>query len=352
MWRFRLISRFFLAGLLFTLPCVQAEPVDDYLRAQMTEHRIPGLALTILQNGKPVKTAAYGFADLEQQVPVQPETVFEIGSITKQFTAAGILLLAQEGKLSVDDKISRHLKHTPEAWAGITIRHLLTHGSGIKNYTGLPGFELTRHLTQEQFIAALRDRPLDFAPGESFSYCNSGFNLLGYIIENVSGTNYWSFLRTKIFQPLGMKATTDRLPLRLVPHRAHGYEQTNQVWINRDYDLTDIFAAGAMMSTVGDLARWSAALDGEELLSAATKQMMWTPAANTRNRQTKYGLGWFLDTVAGRRNIGHGGATSGFSASIQRFPDEQLAVILLTNTDEQIATTLARKVATFYFARQ
>lgn len=341
----------FLSVLIFLTPRLRADPVEDYLRAQMSAHRIPGLALTVLRHGERIKTATYGWADLEQEVPVRPETVFEIGSLTKQFTAAGILLLAQEGKLSVDDRISKHLSNPPATWSEITIRHLLTHGSGIKSYTGLSGFELTRHLTQAQFIAALRDLPLEFAPGTAYAYCNSGYSLLGYIIENVSGTNYWSFMRTRIFQPLGMDATTDRLPQTIIPHRAHGYEQTNRVWINRDYDLTDIFAAGAIVSTVGDLARWSVALDGTQLLIAASKTAMWTPGENTKSRQSQYGFGWSLGSLDGHKNIGHGGATSGFSASHQRFPDDDLVVIILTNTDEQIATTLARKVATFYFTK-
>jgi CubicO group peptidase (beta-lactamase class C family) len=334
-----------------TLPAARADRVDDYLRAQMIEHRIPGLALAVIQNGSIVKTQAYGLADLEHQVPVRMDTAFEIGSVTKQFTAAGILLLAQEGKLFVDDKIGKYLANIPEAWTNITIRHLLTHGSGIKNYTGLSGFELSRHLTQPQFIEQMRRHPLTFPPGESFAYCNTGYNLLGFIIENVSGTNYWEYLGDRIFRPLKMTRTTDRRPATIIPRRAHGYEQTNRVWINRDYDLTDIFAAGAIVSTVGDLIKWNAALDGEDLLKGAAKQAMWTAADNTRARPAPYGFGWFIDVVEGRKNIGHGGSTSGFSASLQRFPDDKLAVIILTNTDQQIATTLAKRIATFYFAK-
>jgi CubicO group peptidase (beta-lactamase class C family) len=148
-----------------------------------------------------------------------------------------------------------------------------------------------------------------------------------------------------------MTKTTDRCPAAIIPNRAHGYEQTNRVWINRDYDLTDVFSAGAMVSTVGNLAKWNIALDGDELLNAATKPAMWTAAANTQSRAAKYGFGWFIDVVEGHNNVGHGGSTSGFSASLQRFPDDKLAVIILTNTDEQIATTLAKKIATFYFAK-
>ena len=328
----------------------RADRVDNYIQNEMELHRIPGVALTIVQNGQAIKTAAYGMANLELSAPVKPETVFEIGSVTKQFTAAGILLLAQDGKLSVDDKISRHLQHTPRAWRNVTIRHLLTHTSGIKSYTGLDGFQLTRHLTQAQFIRAIGRHPLEFPPGTSWKYSNTGFSLLGYIIENVSGQNYWDFMSQRIFQPLGMNATTNRLPSLIIPNRASGYEQTNHVHVNRDYDLTEVFSAGAIASTVGDLAKWNAALDGDKLLNAASKEQMWTEAKLKNGKPTKYGFGWFLDTVEGHKNIGHGGSTSGFSATIQRFPDDRLAVIVLTNTDEQIASTLAKKIATFYFA--
>lgn len=351
MQRFNLCSTLLVLAASLSLSVVRADQVDDYLRKQIAEHRIPGMALAIVQNGKPIKTEAYGFADLEHHVMVQAETVFEIGSVTKQFTAAGVLLLAQDGKLSVDDRIGKHLRNIPDSWTNVTIRHLLTHGSGIKSYTGLPGFELTRHLTQQQFIAEIGKQPLSFEPGVSFAYCNTGYSVLGYIIENVSGKNYWEYMGERIFRPLGMTATTDRLPTTIIPNRARGYEQTNHTWINRDYDLTDVFSAGAMVSTIGDLVKWNVALDRDQLLNSATKEAMWTPSSNTLQRPSKYGFGWFIDTVEGHKNIGHGGSTSGFSASLQRFPDDHLAVIILANTDEQIATTLAKKIATFYFGK-
>ena len=338
-----------LALALLATPPARADRVDDYIKSQMAEHRIPGVALEIIQDGKVVKTAAYGLANVELKVPTKPETVFEIGSVTKQFTAAGILLLAQEGKLSVDDKIRQHLKNTPAAWTNVTIRHLLTHTSGIKSYTGLPGFQIWRHLTQEQFIAAIGKEPMESEPGSAWKYCNTGFNLLGYIIENVSGKSYWDFMSQRVFQPCGMDATTNRVASLIIPNRASGYEQAEHVWINRDSDLTEVFSAGAIASTVGNLAQWNAALEGESILNAASKAQMWTPAKLTNGKATKYGFGWFVDTVEGHKNIGHGGSTSGFSASIQRFPDDKLAVIILTNTDEQVGSTLATKIATFYF---
>src|SRR5581483_4028033 len=328
-----------------------ADEIDNYVNSEMQKHLIPGASLLVLRTNQVVKRATYGLANVELRVAVVPETAFEIGSLTKQFTAACVLLLAQDGKLSIDDPISRYL-HVPDSWQSITMRHLLTHTSGIKTYTVLDGFELRRHLSQTQFIEALAAHPLDFPPGQAFKYCNSGYNLLGFIIENVSGKSYWDFLSQRILAPLGMNATTNRLPALIIPNRAAGYEQTNHIWINRDYDLTDVFSAGAIISTVGDLAKWNASLDAGTLLTSATRQQMWTPARLNDGSLTKYGFGWRLEEFEGHKDIGHGGSTSGFSASLQRFPDDQLAVILLTNTDEQIATLIARNVARFYFAAQ
>ncbi len=338
-----------LAAFLLSNARVWGDAVDDYLKTEMEKHRVPGLALMVVEDGKVTKSQGYGFSNLEVSSPATADTVFEIGSITKQFTAGGILLLAQDGKLSVDDKISKHLKNIPDAWTNVTIRHLLTHTSGIRNYTVLDGFELRQHLTQEKFIKAMSNVPMDFQPGDSWKYCNTGFNLLGFIIENVSGKNYWDFMSERIFQPLGMNSTTNRTPSVLIPHRASGYEQKNHKHINRDYDLTDIFSAGAIVSTVGDLAKWDAALDGDQLFTAATKDMMWTPVKLNDGKIHEYGFGWFLSPLDGHKNIGHSGSTSGFSASNQRFPDDKLIVIVLTNTDEGVATDFAKHIATMYF---
>jgi CubicO group peptidase (beta-lactamase class C family) len=329
---------------------VAADPADDLVRAEMTQHPIPGLALEIIQQGKPLKIAGYGLANLEWQTPVTPQTVFEIGSVTKQFTAAGILLLQQDGKLSVDDRISRYLKDIPESWSNITIRHLLTHTSGIRNYTGMDGFELTRHLTQEEFIRKIGAEPLDFAPGDKWSYSNSAYSLLGFIIENASGHDYWHFMRRRIFGPLEMTSTTNRDPRGIIRFRASGYEaDSSGHYVNRDYDVTDIFSAGAIVSTVEDLAKWNAALDAHTLLTEASEGEMWTPVRLNNGTTHAYGFGWFLDSLNGRQNIGHSGSTDGFSASIQRFPKDGLAVIVLTNSNEEgVATKVAKAIAMLY----
>ena len=340
---------YFFAGLLVTLNCL-ADPVDDLVKSEMAKHQIPGLALKVVQHGKETKTAAYGFANLEWSVPATPETVFEIGSVTKQFTAACILRLVEEGKLSLDDKISRHLTNTPASWTNVTIRHLLTHTSGIKNYTGLDGFELSRHLTQGQFIARIGELPLVFGPGEKFSYCNTGYNLLGFIIENASGKKYWSFLSEKILSPLEMSATTNREPSRILKLRAAGYEQskTNGL-VNRDVDYTDLFSAGEIVSTVGDMMKWNAALDTEQILKNSSKEQMWTSGKLNDGKSIGYGFGWFMAPLNGHQNIGHPGSTSGFSASNQRFPDDGLEIVVLCNSGEEgVANALAKAVAEIY----
>lgn len=330
-----------------------ADKTDNYIRAEMEKREIPGLAVTVIQNGKTTKTATYGYADLEWKNKVTKETVFEIGSTTKQFTASAIMLLVQEGKLSLDDKISKHLKNTPSHWNDITVRHLLNHTSGIRSYTGISngkGFELTERLTQDQFIQLIGTHPLENQPGETWKYCNSAYNLLGYIIENRSGKTYFEFLGERIFNPLGMTATTNREPSILIPFRAKGYEKNRQGnRVNRDYDLTDIWAAGAVVSTVSDMAKWDAALNSEKILSTSSKNEMWT-LTRLKNGTTKnYGLGWYVDTLENHKNIGHSGSTSGFSASFQRFPDNKLTIILFCNSGEGgVATTLAKKIATFY----
>jgi D-alanyl-D-alanine carboxypeptidase len=338
----------------------RADQVDDLINREMQQHHVPGVACLVLKDGQPVKTFYGGQANLEWNTPVESNTVFEIGSVSKQFAAASILLLAQEGKLSVDDNISKYLKNTPPAWANIKIRNLLSHTSGIHSYDDQEGFEFRQHLTQAQFISQLAQQPLDFQPGESWSYCNAGFNLLGYIVENVSGEDYLAFLQKNIFTPLQMTNSAMRDPIQVIPHRAAGYVYSDGVYQNRDYDITDLFAAGSIVSTVGDLAKWDDALINNRLLNESSKQLWWTPAhlnngqpVIAENDKTRtYGFGWFLGTLDGHKNIGHGGITSGFSAANEMYPDDHLTIIILSNTDYgSFAGSLAKKIAPLYFSK-
>jgi D-alanyl-D-alanine carboxypeptidase len=325
-----------------------ADKVDDFVKAQMSERRIPGLALAIVRDGKVTKHEAYGLANLELKVPVRKETVFEIGSVTKQFTAALVLLLVEEGRLSLDDRISKFFDGAPETWRDITVRHLLTHTSGLKNYNSLRGFEVSKKLDARKFVAALGVEPLESKPGETFKYCNSGYNLAGYIIEKVTGKSYWEVLRARILDPLEMRVTTSRDLEPILDNRADGYELKAGKWINRDSDLTDVFAAGAIASTVGDLLKWSAAMDGR-LLSQSSREAMWKATTLAGGKTYPYGFGWRLDDHKGRRAIGHSGSTSGFTAGHLRLPDEKLTIIVLCNLGEQgTAMQVAKGIADLF----
>ncbi|EEF62234.1 serine hydrolase domain-containing protein [Pedosphaera parvula] len=338
-----------LAVLLFCSQLVRADKVDGYVREQMKKGSIPGVAVTVIKDGKRVKTGLYGFSNLELKTSVTKDSVFEIGALTKQFTAAGILLLVQEGKVSLEAPISQYLTNTPAAWSSITVRHLLNHTSGIKSFTDQPGFELSKHLTQQQFLENLAILPLEFRPGEQFKYGNTGFILLGYIIENVSGKSYWEFMNERLFAPLKMRTTTNREPATVMAGRANGYERSKSGGlVNRDYNLTELFSTGGLVSTLEDMVKWDAALAENKVLSAATKELMWNPTRLKDGTMKHYGFGWGVETN-GRRNVGHSGYTSGFTSSYQLYPDDKLSIIVLCNLgEESLATILADGIAKFY----
>jgi CubicO group peptidase (beta-lactamase class C family) len=338
-------SLFFAITVLFMGPLARAraDAIDKIIEAQMKEHHIPGLAFTILKNGEITRKGAFGVANLELETPVSTRSLFEIGSVTKEFTAAGILLLAEQGKLDIDAKIASFFPKSPASWSRITLRHLLTHTSGLTNYNDLPGFEVARKLTAETFIAALGRHALLSAPGEKFFYSNSNFNLLGYVIEKVSGEDYWSFMARRVYQPLKMASTQQRDPRQIVRGRTTGYEVHEGKPAKRDEcDLTDIFSAGAMLSNVEDLSKWVGALEKGKFLSAKSREKMWTPVKLNDGSTYPYGFGWRLQDHNGETSIWHTGSTSGFAAALQRFPKRNLAVIVLCNSGE---SGVANKVA-------
>lgn len=311
-----------------------ADAVDDLVRARMQERNIPGVAVAVIKNGKIVKIKGYGLASIEFNAPVTLDTVFEIGSVSKQMTAAGIMLLVQDGKVGLDEKISKYLPNTPETWNGVTVRHLLTHTSGIRSYTSLSGFELSRRVKIDGFIKQLSEHPLEFTPGEKNIYSNSGFNLLAYIIETQSGKSYMEFLRTRIFTPLGMTKTADRDPQFIIPFRANGYEWRIDRYTGRDGSLTDLMGAGSIVSTIADMVKWDAAIRGDKFLTTASKREIWTKFIFTDGTSSQYGFGWRISDVRGTKLIGHTGQTAGFGSAIFRYPDDDTTVITLTNLGE------------------
>jgi len=336
-------------ALVFAFPA-HADEVDKVVRAIMQERRIPGAMVAVARNGKTVKKQAYGLASVELNVPVNEGTVFEIGSVTKQMTAAAIMLLVEDGKINLDEKISKYLPATPEAWKDVSVRHLLTHTSGVKSYTAIgSGFELTKRLKRDDFIKALSAYPLDFAPGARYSYSNSGYNLLGFIIESASEKTYWDFMQARIFKPLGMNETFDRDPKYIIKNRAVGYELENNQLTGRDYDLTDIFSAGAIVSTVGDLLKWDAAWRSDALLKRASKDQAWTPFVLNDGKPYPYGFGWSVADFRGHKLISHSGSTAGFSSQIMRFTEDDTSVIVLINLGTgAYAGSIARAVAKIY----
>jgi D-alanyl-D-alanine carboxypeptidase len=324
---------------------LHADQIDDYLNNQLQAAPVPGISLTILKDGREVKTASYGVANLELDVPTTRLTVFEVGALSGEFTKAGILLLNEAGKLSMDDPISRHLPGTPSTWKDVTIRHCMSHSSGVKSYSFIEGFELRYHLSQIDFIRLIGEYPLEFEPGTKYSYSPTDATILAHIIANVSGQPYWSFLQQKIFKPLQMSAIYNRDPIRVIPNRANGYVKIKSGgFSNRDYDLTDMFGSADVTTSVVDFAKWDDALNSNKILSDSSRKLFWTGEAG-RNSGYIFRSG----KLKGQTEYSHIGATGGFSAAHLRYPDSGISIILFANNNEpNLALALGRGVANLY----
>jgi CubicO group peptidase (beta-lactamase class C family) len=290
-----------------------------------------------------ILSKGYGHANLEWDLPNTPSTKFRLGSITKQFTAASILLLEQRGKLTLDDPIKKYITDAPPTWDPITLFHLLTHTSGVPNFTSFPEYK-TQELTDTpvtKTIALVRERPLDFAPGEKMSYSNSGYILLGYVIEKVSGGSYARFIQENIFTPLGMTDSGYDSNSAIISHRAAGYAPSPQGPVNAGYIHMSIpHAAGGLYSTTEDLLRWEQALFGGKVLSGASLRKMTTAFKDD------YALGVFVRSTEGRTVVEHGGAIEGFNTFLAYYPDDKLAIAVLANLNGQAPNAIASKLAT------
>ncbi|HET9512649.1 MAG TPA: serine hydrolase domain-containing protein [Gemmatimonadales bacterium] len=310
--------------------------VDSVVQAEMARTRTPGMSVAIQKGNDIILARGYGLANVELSVPASAETVYRIGSITKQFTAAAILQLADAGKLRLDDELTKYLPDYPVQGKKITIHHLLTHTSGIKSYTSLgPKFwnEASRlELPDTQLVALFRNEPFDFAPGEKWAYNNSGYYLLGMIIEKASGMPYRQYLKEKLLGPLGLRSTSycDNRPI--MPHRASGYEVRNGVLENDDpIGMNTPGAAGAMCSTVLDLLAWRQALFSHRVVSPASLQRMITPARLNNDSVTSYAYGLGIGKLESHRSISHGGGINGFITHLGYLPDDSLTVVVLGN---------------------
>jgi CubicO group peptidase (beta-lactamase class C family) len=297
----------------------------------------------VVKDGHALIDQGYGFADLEWNIPNAPTTKFRLGSLTKQFTAASILLLQERGKLNIDDPVSKYMPDAPAAWSKITIYNVLTHTSGIPNFTGFPDYRASewKDTNPTELVARFRDKPLDFEPGAKFSYSNSGYILLGYLLEKVSGQTYGDFLQQNIFTPLGMKDTGIDSNAAILPQRAQGYRRSRQGIEHDGYvSMTIPFSAGALYSTTGDLLKWEQALFGGKVLKPESLTKMTTPFKDG------YGFGIGIHPVDGHKLLTHGGSIQGFNTSLNYYPDDKLTVIVLGNltggAPDQIASYIGK----------
>ncbi len=295
----------------------------------------PGAAVLVEQNGKPLLRKAYGQADLELGVPLAADSIFRLGSITKQFTAVLVMQLIAEGKLSESDPITKFLPDFPAAQAqGVTIHHLVTHTSGVPSYTDLAEWppRVREDLTVQQILDMTQDKPRDFPSGTQWKYSNTGYIALGAILEKVEGKPYAKIVEERIFKPLGMSSSSYGEETRIIPRRAKGYAGGPGAYVNAPYlSMTQPYAAGSLLSTVDDLARWNRALDGESVLPAPFRDRLWQPAKLTDGLNTRYAWGWGVWEYEGHRVISHSGGIHGFVTDAVRVPGAGLFIAVLSN---------------------
>ena len=330
--------------------------VDRIVVGYLEENAVPGAVVAVIDGGEVAHVLEYGLADVELAVPVTDSTVFEIGSISKQFLAAAVMMLVEEGQLGLDDPVHPHLPDLPSAWLGVTVRQLLTHTSGIPDYEEIATYDVYQHrLTPDEVVEIAHSRPVDFAPGTGFRYSNTGYFLLSRLVERIEGTPLGDVLEARIFGPLGMTQTRMADPEAVIPHRASGYwEDRRGTLINRAaIETSSTLGAGGLVSSAHDLARWHAALAGDEILSDESKRTMWTPVRLPDGSPTlwpwgdpaTYALGWEVAPYRGVPLQTHSGQTAGFVAQFMRFPEQGLAVVAFLNKYDVGAWPPARAMA-------
>ncbi len=323
----------------------------DKLLTSHTENETFTGAVLVARNDEILLSQGYGWADRDNQTPNSPQTKYRLGSVTKQFTAAAILILQTQGKLDVQDRICSHLSECPDSWHEITIHHILTHTAGIPNLTDFPNYKTFKAIptTPEQTIARFKDKPLDFQPGKKWNYSNSGYVLLGYLIEQVSGQSYEMFLHQNILDPLQMTSTGyDHQDGNL----AIGYTGVSSHWEKpADIDMSLPYAAGGLYSTVEDLYRWDQALYTEQLLSKESLDLMFTPYVKTRFPGLSYGYGWFVGRMNNHQAVSHGGGIDGFVTEIRCYIADEVTIIILSNRQTTNVPQIADQIAEVVFEK-
>jgi CubicO group peptidase (beta-lactamase class C family) len=327
-----------------------SDAVAQYVNAEMARQHIPGVALLVSRNGEPVRAQGFGFSNVELQVPVKPETLFQSGSMGKQFTATAVMMLVEEGKVRLDDSITKYFPDAPASWKPVTVRHLLSHTGGFTDYPN--DFDFHKDYTEAELLKIVQTIPLAFPPGTKWSYSNLGYLTLGVLIHRVTGNFYGDILQARIFRPLGMQSTRIMNEADIIRNRAAGYrlvkgELKNQEWVSPTLNTT---ADGSLYFSILDLAKWDAALYTEKLLKRSSLDEMWTVVKlnNGKPNSGDYGFGWDIENLHGHRVIGHGGSWQGFRTHIYRYVDDKLTVVVLANLAEADPGKIAKHVAELY----
>ena len=346
----RQVYAFFLLNVFFicTISSQQIESEIDQLVSSEYPNNEPGVSILVAKDGKPIYRKAFGMANLELNVPSIPENVYEIGSITKQFTAVAILMLQEQGKLSVDDDITKFIPDYPTQGNTITVHHLLNHTSGIKSYTAMESFinEARTDMTPTELIDVFKNEPMDFKTGEKFLYNNSGYILLGHIIEVVTGDTYENFIEKNIFEKLGMTSSYYGSNGELIKNRASGYKQDNNGYTNSDYlSMTLPYAAGSLMSTIDDLLKWQNAIRDNKIISSESLEKAINGSKLNSGEDIPYGYGWSKGNVQGSPGYAHGGGIFGYTTNGLYLKDEDFYIIGLTNCSCKNIGALTQKIA-------
>lgn len=321
------------------------QKTDEYIRSMMSKKHIPGLSVAVLKEGKILKMQSYGLANIETRSPATSQTVYKIASLSKQFIAAGVMLLKQDGKIDLDSPINRYLDSLPSDWQGISVRNLLTHTSGLVR--DAPDFDPLKVRPLSEDIKAIYHLPLDFTPGTQWDYSNMNYYVLAAIIEKVTGTNWAAWISKHIFDPAGMNQTRTCSMTDLVPNRAGGYKTTSAGWENAEA-WPALRPSGAFLSCIVDLAKWDRMLYNDKLLTTTSKKQMWTAMKLNDGKNTHYGFGWFIDSVNNHLHVHHSGFVPGFRSDFERFPDDKLTIIVLTNVGSANAERMAQNIAGFF----
>ncbi|MBI9070938.1 MAG: beta-lactamase family protein [Melioribacteraceae bacterium] len=339
----KFIKRVFILILVFTsfVTAQIAEPsdsalikLDKWINNYLNINNVPGGLAAVASKGKIVHVKPYGMANVELSVPVSDSTVFEIGSISKQFVVAAVLLLKEDGKLKLEDSIHDYLPFLPGEWLGVTVKHLMNHTSGIPDYEEIRTYDVYRfRLTPEDVIKIAHSRPMDFKPGTGYYYSNTAFYLLSMIVERIEGKPLGQILESRIFAPLNMHQTRMANPEDIIPKRASGYwENKTGELINRfPTETSSTLGAGGLLSSVYDMAKWDEALYSDKILNEKSKQEMWTSTVLPNGVNTNYGFGWSVRSYMGLKAQSHSGQVAGFVANFARFPEEEICVIVFMN---------------------